>query len=96
MHMHRTTILLPEDLRASAEAHARKLGISLGELIRRQLKAVARPLKGAKAAKRASDPLFRYYAEKHTAPGLAELKDGVVNHDKYIAEGLKAEMRRWR
>ncbi len=94
--MHRTTILLPEDLRVSAEAHARKLGISLGELIRRRLKAIARPAKPAKAAKRRNDPVFRYYAEKHTAPGLAELKDGVINHDKYIAEGLEVEIRRWR
>jgi hypothetical protein len=96
MAMHRTTILLPEDLRADADAHARRLGISLGELIRRQLKSLARPLKLTKAAKRRDDPVFRYYAEKRTAPGLAELKDGVSNHDKYIAEGLEAEMRRWR
>lgn len=35
--MHRTTILLPLELRKSAEAEARSIGISLGELIRRRL-----------------------------------------------------------
>jgi len=36
--MHRTTILLPLDLRRRAEGQARELGISLAELIRRRLK----------------------------------------------------------
>jgi len=35
--MHRTTILLPQDLRRRAERDARALGISLSELIRRRL-----------------------------------------------------------
>lgn len=39
MHMNRTTILLPAELRAKASAHARQKGISLGELIRRSLEA---------------------------------------------------------
>jgi hypothetical protein len=90
--MHRTTILLPEDLRASAEAVARRQGISLGELIRRQLKAVARP---SKAAKRRDDPVFRH----HTGGPFKSVKDTatdvVLNHDKYIAEALEAEVRRW-
>jgi hypothetical protein len=38
--MHRTTILLPEDLYRAAGREARSLGVSLGELIRRRL---ARP-----------------------------------------------------
>jgi hypothetical protein len=37
MHMHRTTILLPEDLYQAAGKEARALGVSLGELIRRRL-----------------------------------------------------------
>jgi hypothetical protein len=35
--MHRTTILLPEDLKQSAERQALKEGLSLSELIRRRL-----------------------------------------------------------
>lgn len=37
IHMHRTTILLPEDLRRAAVLEARSQGLSLGELIRRRL-----------------------------------------------------------
>ena len=35
--MHRTTILLPDDLHRAAEREAREMGLSLGELIRRRL-----------------------------------------------------------
>lgn len=35
--MHRTTIMLPEDLRRNADREAKALGISLSELIRRRL-----------------------------------------------------------
>ena len=35
--MHRTTILLPDDLHRAAEREARETGLSLGELIRRRL-----------------------------------------------------------
>ena len=35
--MHRTTILLPNELRRSADREAKALGISLSELIRRRL-----------------------------------------------------------
>lgn len=37
--MHRTTIMLPEELRRRASREAEALGISLGELIRRRLAA---------------------------------------------------------
>lgn len=37
--MHRTTILLPSDLRRMADQEAKALGISLSELIRRRLSA---------------------------------------------------------
>jgi len=40
MRMHRTTILLPEDLRRAAILEARSQGLSLGELIRRRLQPV--------------------------------------------------------
>jgi len=35
--MHRTTIMLPADLRSQATRRAREMGISLGELIRESL-----------------------------------------------------------
>ena len=97
MYMHRTTILLPEDLRASAEAYARRQGISVGELIRRQLGKVTRSKKATKKAKsRSDDPVFRH----HMGPPLGSVKDTAtdvaLNHDKYIAEALEAEVRRWR
>ena len=37
-HMKRTTIMLPQDLKARAELRAREQGLSLGELIRRSLR----------------------------------------------------------
>ena len=92
MDMHRTTILLPEELRASAEAVARRQGISLGELIRRQLKVVA---KSKKKKKRSDDPLFRYYA-KIQPPSADDTDDGALNHDKYLAEAMESEIRRWK
>jgi hypothetical protein len=93
MHMHRTTILLPEDLRVSAEACARRQGISVGELIRRQLRIVT---KSKKAKSRRDDPIFRYHARNHPEPAKGAVEDGVANHDKYIAEPLEAEVRRWK
>jgi hypothetical protein len=38
--MHRTTILLPEDLYQAAGQEARAQGVSLGELIRRRLASI--------------------------------------------------------
>ena len=93
MAMHRTTILLPKDLKAGAEAHARGQGISLGELIRRQLGIV---IKSKKAKSRRDDPIFRYHARKPPALAKEAVEDGALNHDKYIAEALEAEIRRWR
>jgi hypothetical protein len=37
IYMHRTTILLPDELYKSAGNEAKALGVSLGELIRRRL-----------------------------------------------------------
>ena len=92
MYMHRTTILLPEDLRASAEAHARRKGISLAELIRRQLGIVT---KSKKTNKRSDDPLFRHYADVQP-PSVDDIEDCALNHDKYIAQAMEEEIRRWR
>jgi hypothetical protein len=41
--MHRTTILLPNELHRRAEREAKALGISLSELIRRRLAADGEP-----------------------------------------------------
>ncbi len=91
MHMHRTTILLPDDLKVSAEAEARQKGISLGELIRRKL---GKSSKSKKAKSRRDDPLFRHYAKVEAPSGPATV-DIALNHDKYLAEAMEAEIRRW-
>jgi len=95
--MHRTTILLPEDLQASAEAHARRQGISLGELIRRQLGKLTKSKKATKEAKsRRDDPVFRHHTGGHPEKIKDTATDVALNHDKYLAEALEAEIRRWR
>ena len=75
--MHRTTILLPTSLRAEAESAARRRGISLSELIRRQLAATVR---GGKTSGRETDPLFR--------PGQLMTRGGsgdvAARHDDYL------------
>ena len=71
--MHRTTILIPEDLRRDAEQEAARLGISLSELIRRQLKsetAKAPPL---------PKPFFTREAWTGSTPA-----DIATNHDHYL------------
>ncbi len=75
--MHRTTILLPEDLQAEAEAVARNQGISLGELNRRQLKIVAKK-KGRR--KRSDDPIFKNF-KPWDGPGPTDM---AINHDEYL------------
>lgn len=52
MHMNRTTILLPAELRSKASGVAKKKGMSLSELIRRSLEAVVARDRGS------DDPLF--------------------------------------
>jgi hypothetical protein len=55
MYMHRTTLLLPGELKTASENYARARRISLGALIRAQLAAlVATP----EAEARTQDPLF--------------------------------------
>ena len=51
--MHRTTIMLPRDLKVRAERRAREEGVSLGEFVRRS---VARSL--GRPEEIAEDPLF--------------------------------------
>jgi hypothetical protein len=71
--MHRTTILLPDDLRRRAEREARALGISLGELIRRRL---------AGAGSGGEPERARFFdRQPWTGPGPS---DTAANHDRYL------------
>lgn len=75
--MHRTTILLPTELRQEAEILARRRGITLSELIRRQLGAA---VKAPKPNQRSADPLFQP-TQLMSAESPADL---AVNHDNYL------------
>ncbi len=75
--MHRTTIMLPPDLKARALRRARELGISLGQLIRDSLTA---SLKQPDKKRAARDPLFADDAV-HEDPGPCDLAE---DHDAYL------------
>lgn len=72
-HMHRTTILLPNELRRRADREAKALGISLSELIRRRLAADGKPMEPDR-------PRF-YSRQPWTGAGPA---DTAANHDTYL------------
>jgi hypothetical protein len=75
--MHRTTILLSEDLRHEAENAARRRGMTLSEMIRRLLRTAVR---GNKSANRERDPLFQpRRLMRHANPA-----DIAANHDEYL------------
>ena len=71
MQMHRTTILLPSELRQRADREAKSLGITLSELIRRRL------------AEGAAEPgRSRFFARQPwSGPGP---DDTAANHDTYL------------
>lgn len=71
--MHRTTILLPIELRRSADREAKALGISLSELIRRRLAVDGEP-------SRTERPLF-FSRQPWTGQGPA---DTAAKHDTYL------------
>ena len=71
--MHRTTILLPNELRKRADREAKSLGISLSELIRRRLAADD----GQATVER---PRF-FTRQPWTGPGPS---DTAANHDNYL------------
>ncbi len=75
--MHRTTLMLPSELKARAQQRARDLGVSLGELVRR---AIESELGRSPARRRTEDPLF---ADPAVWSGDAPL-DGATNHDRYL------------
>jgi hypothetical protein len=71
--MHRTTILLPDELRRRADREAKSLGISLSELIRRRL---------AGDEKKENEERPRFFARQPwTGTGPA---DTAANHDTYL------------
>lgn len=75
--MHRTTILIPEDLKATAQRYARRHGMSLGDLIRESLQ---QRLLQETGESRAEDSLFADQAVyKGDAPG-----DLASRHDDYL------------
>jgi hypothetical protein len=71
--MHRTTILLPNDLRRRADREAKALGISLSELIRRRLAADVETM--------TSDRPRFFARQPWTGPGSS---DTAANHDTYL------------
>lgn len=73
--MQRTTIMLPQDLRARAQRRAGELGMSLGQYIRESL---ALRLNGGEHS--AEDPFF---ADDAVFEGDAG-DDVARNHDRYL------------
>ena len=74
--MFRTTILLPQELKSRAEEKARRLGLSLGEFIR---KSILVSLKSGEKTK-ANDP---FWNDKALYAGKVP-KDVSKHHDKYL------------
>ncbi len=73
--MHRTTILLPDDLYKSAGRTAKAMGVSLGELIRRRLAQI-----GTDATDDEKRPaFFRRQPWSGDVP-----RDLSANHDQYL------------
>jgi len=73
--MHRTTILLPEDLKAEVEKFSRKKGLSLGEVVREAMRDLLK-----KAEDQTEDSFFCDKAVyKEDIP-----KDFSRNHDEHL------------
>jgi hypothetical protein len=73
--MHRTTIMLPEDLKTKAEAIARKKDQSLGEIIREALQDLIQ--------KENMDAGDSFFCDAAVYSGPAP-KDNSINHDDYL------------
>jgi hypothetical protein len=76
MHMKRTTVMLPTELKAKAERRAYELGVSFGELVRESLENALE----SREERRTEDPLFKDDAvyRGSTPRDLAE------RHDEYL------------
>jgi len=82
--MHRTTIMLPEELKLKAKQRAQSYGISLGELIRHALE---KYLTSEARDQEEEDPFF---ADRVTWDGPVP-DDYSINHDKHLYEALEEE-----
>lgn len=76
--VHRTTIMLPDELRRRAARVAQEEGISVGELVRRSLRESLRDRESAGE----EDPLF---ADSVVVAGDAP-SDLAAEHDRYLYE----------
>lgn len=85
--MHRTTILLPEDLKRRASKLARREGVSLAELIRSALEE-----RLAARTSWANDPLWKALEPMDFLPDSPT--DLAANHDAYLYELLQEELGR--
>jgi len=74
--MKRTTVMLPEELRARATLRARRLGVSLGQFIRRAMESLLETSKGA----REEDTLL---CDDAVYEGPAP-RDLAARHDEYL------------
>jgi Arc/MetJ-type ribon-helix-helix transcriptional regulator len=74
--MHRTTIMLPEQLKTRVIEHARKRGQSLGEVVRESLEEWLK----TRSNKPTRDPLFD---DVPIYDGPVP-EDYSINHDKYL------------
>lgn len=76
MHMKRTTVMLPTELKAKAERRAYERGVSFGELVRESLESAL----DSREERRTEDPLFKDDAvyRGRTPRDLAE------RHDEYL------------
>jgi hypothetical protein len=81
--MHRTTLMLPPDLKIQAQRRAQEEGISLGEFIRR---AIESRLGGSRKAERAADPMFADHAV-WTGDVPSDLS---AEHDRYLYDDPEA------
>ena len=75
--MERTTIMLPHDLKLRVARHAKKKGISMGELIRNAISVALS--QGADKGKN-DDPLFTDN-ELYRGPAPADIS---ADHDQYL------------
>lgn len=75
--MHRTTIMIPEELKTTAQRYARRHGMSLGDLIRESLR---QRLLQENRESRTEDPLF---ADLSVYEGAAP-SDLASGHDEYL------------
>jgi len=75
--MHRTTLMIPSELKARAQLRAQELGVSFGELVRQALET---ELSSSTGRRRGADPLF---ADDAVFAGEAPT-DLAEAHDRYL------------